>query len=262
MTPADILAAQSTIFPFRPLKELQDHVQPLPKPLHTGEVSPTTRNECLKIDAMFVFDDPRDWSVDIQIIMDLLLSQQGYLGTYSKKNGNDALPGCGWQQDGQPALYFSNGDVLWSATYHLPRLGQGAFQAALAGVWHRFTDGHELQRRVIGKPQTETYSFAERVLTAHRHEILRKMGLHQPAALTSVYMVGDNPESDIAGANGFSSEAGTDWVSVLVRTGVWRAELQGEKALEGITKPKVVLGDVKEAVRWALGREGWSGETL
>ncbi|KAK1758621.1 HAD-like domain-containing protein [Echria macrotheca] len=258
VTPADLLAAEPTLFPFRSLAELQQGATPLPKPLYDGSKSSLELESSLKIDAMFVFDDPRDWAVDIQIIMDLLLSHRGYLGTLSPKNGDASLPGCGWQQDGQPPLYFSNGDLVWAAKYHLPRFGQGAFQAAVAGVWDRYTGGHPLRRTVIGKPAGETYRFAERVLTSHRHETLRRMGLHEPPALRSVYMVGDNPESDIAGANGHVSEAGTQWVSVLVKTGVWNEE-RDRGVLVGRKKPGVIVDDVREAVKWALWRERWEG---
>ncbi|KAK3363384.1 HAD-like domain-containing protein [Lasiosphaeria hispida] len=258
VTPADILAAHPSVFPFRPITDILATAQPLPRPLF-NTTSTTPLEETLRIDAMFVFDDPRDWAADVQLITDLLLSRSGYLGTYSALNGNESLPSCGWQQDGQPPLYFSNGDLLWSATYHLPRFGQGAFQAAIAGVWHRVTGGHELQRRVIGKPQAETYEYAERVLGVHRHDILKSKGFREPGTLKAVYMVGDNPESDIAGANGHSSENGTQWTSVLVKTGVWSKERGGEKALQGRLKPKVIVADVKEAVKWALVQEGWKG---
>jgi len=260
VTPADILVGEPHVYPFEHLlKEIYaSTAKPLPKPVYRPN-SGMKLEEALKIDAMFVFNDPRDWALDIQLITDLLLSQRGYLGTYSAKNNNDSLPNCGWQQDGQPPLYFSNADLLWATGYHLPRFGQGAFQAAVAGVWRRLTGGHELQRRVIGKPYSETYRYAERVLATHRHELLRAQGHHQTAgALGSVYMVGDNPESDIAGANGYRSEVGTEWRSVLVRTGVWN----GRDALEGQFKPKQVVQDVREAVRWALQREGWTGPSL
>lgn len=209
------------------------------------------------------FNDPRDWAVDIQIIMDLLLSHAGHLGTYSTLNNDASLPNCGWQQDGQPTLYFSNGDLLWAAHYHLPRFGQGAFQAALAGVWRRYTGGHELVRKVIGKPETETYAFAERVLNAYRHERLREMGIHGTTGLRAVYMVGDNPDSDIAGANGFRSEVGTEWVSVLVKTGVWSEKIQGMGMLKGLKEPKAIVEDVREAVEWACARHGldWKGDS-
>ncbi|KAK3956277.1 HAD-like domain-containing protein [Pseudoneurospora amorphoporcata] len=263
VTPADILKAHPEVFPFDPLLDTvyTATARPLPKPVFTPG-SGMNLKDALKIDAMFVFNDPRDWAYDIQLITDLLLSQEGYVGTYSPKNGDAALPSCGWQQDGQPTLYFSNADLLWSTGFHLPRFGQGAFQAAVAGVWRRLTNGHELQRRVIGKPYSETYQFAERVLATHRHDVLKSRGHHEPGTLKSVYMVGDNPESDIAGANDYQSEAGTEWSSVLVRTGVWSPEHSGEKAIQGRFKPKVIVDDAREAVRWALKREGWTGPAL
>lgn len=60
----------------------------------------------------------------------------------------------------------------------------------------------------------------------------------------SVYMVGDNPESDIAGANGHG------WHSILVRTGVYRDE-QGEPK----HRPTIIRDDVEQGVRWAIERE-------
>ncbi|KAK8099323.1 HAD-superfamily subfamily IIA hydrolase [Apiospora kogelbergensis] len=240
ITPADILMAHPTIWPFEPLmKELYAATaRPLPSPKP-------------KIDAMFVFNDPRDWALDIQIISDLLLSQNGVLGTYSSRNGKADLPNGGWQTDGQPTLYFSNADLFWAAQYHHPRLGQGAFQAAIAGIWKQITGGTELQRTVIGKPYKETYEYAERVLSKHRAQMLgteaRKL---EP--LRSVYMIGDNPESDIRGANEFESPVGTSWSSVLVRTGVYTDD-RGEPA----HPPSMVVDDVAAAVEWALRQEGY-----
>jgi HAD superfamily hydrolase (TIGR01456 family) len=261
VTPADILLAEPRVWPFEPLLETvytPAQVQPLPKPIY--DPSSGSLSSSLKIDAMFVFNDPRDWAVDIQIITDLLLSHKGYLGTYSSHNGNPALPNFGWQRDGQPPLYFSNADLFWSTGYHLPRFGQGAFQAAVAGVWHRITNGRaELERRLMGKPYEETYRYAERVLETHHRNMLKDtVSSEEGTQLGTVYMVGDNPESDIAGANGFQSGRGTEWCSVLVKTGVWNAERSGA-SLEGIHKPKVIVDDVRAAVRWALEREGWHG---
>ncbi|KAK0717179.1 HAD-like domain-containing protein [Lasiosphaeria miniovina] len=287
VTPADILAAHRCVFPFAVVADVESAAgdgdrlatRPLPKPLHNTTAAPATAAEragLLKIDAMFVLNDPRDWALDIQVLADLLLSEQGYMGTYSSKNGNASLPNHGWQRDGQPTLYFSNADLLWAAAYHLPRFGQGAFQAAIAGVWHRLTNGAApLRRTVIGKPHADTYRFAERVLTAHRNDTLRRLGhlLEQAAEpqcaaaadsnsnpVAAVYMVGDNPESDIAGANGHVSDAGIQWLSALVRTGVWSEERDGHSVLTGVKKPTVVVPDVKAAVQWALQREGWDAD--
>ncbi|KAK7972815.1 HAD-superfamily subfamily IIA hydrolase [Apiospora saccharicola] len=240
ITPADILMAHPEIWPFEPLmkERYAATARPLPSPKP-------------KIDAMFVFNDPRDWALDIQIISDLLMSQNGVLGTYSSKNGKSNLPNSGWQIDGQPALYFSNADLFWAAQYHLPRFGQGSFQAAIAGIWKQITGGIELQRTVIGKPYKETYEYAERVLSNHRAQMLgTKIEKLEP--LRSVYMIGDNPESDIRGANDFRSPLGTSWSSVLVRTGVYTDD-RGEPA----HPPTMVVDDVAAAVKWALKQEGY-----
>ena len=259
VTPADILAAYPDVWPFDPLMEevYAKTARPLPKPIYQPSTG-MKEEDALKIDAMFVFNDPRDWALDIQLIADLLLSRQGYLGTYSSRNGDTSLTNGGWQQDGQPTLFFSNADLLWSTGYHLPRFGQGAFQAAVAGVWHRLTGGkHELVRTSIGKPYGSTYSFAERVLNTYRKDVLAQQGhnVGKVGPLGAVYMIGDNPESDIAGANDFRSDDGTEWCSVLVRTGVWSPD-RGEM----LHKPKVIVDDVKAAVKWALEREGWKGQ--
>ena len=248
--PADILRAHPEIWPFEPLMEAvyAESARPLPRPIHLGGSTPDA--EALKIDAMFVFNDPRDWALDIQIMLDVLLSRDGIVGTYSANNGDRTLPNHGWQTDGQPPLFFSNPDLFWSANHHQPRLGQGAFQAALAGVWSKVTGGRELRRTVIGKPYPETYRYAERVLNAHRQALLADKGKEPAGPLRTVYMVGDNPESDIRGANDYRSQDGTDWCSVLVRTGVWSPE-RGEPAYQ----PRVVVDDIKAAVDWALKRE-------
>ncbi|KAI1120013.1 HAD-superfamily subfamily IIA hydrolase [Nemania abortiva] len=246
ITPADILAAHPTIFPFEQL-------------LKARYASTARRLPSLnpKIDAIFVFNDPRDWALDTQIILDLLLSKDGVLGTYSPKNGRGGEhENHGWQQDGQPDLYFSNHDLFWSASYHLPRFGQGAFQAALAGIWRQITGGQaELKRTTIGKPYARTYEYAEKVLSQWRASLLKKRGdAHaETQPLTRVYMVGDNPESDIRGANEYVSPQGTEWASILVRTGVWSMERDGEPK----HKPHVIVDDVKSAVEWAVKREGW-----
>lgn len=59
------------------------------------------------------------------------------------------------------------------------------------------------------------------------------------------YMVGDNPASDIAGANAHG------WSSILVRTGVFH-DTHGEKPSY---QPTVIVDDVEKGVEWAIGKE-------
>ena len=237
-----------TIWPFNQIFSDYYHksTRPLPR-----QVDPTNPSTSLKIDAIFVFNDPRDWALDSQIILDLLLSKDGVIGTYSGKNGDPTLPNNGWQQDNQPALFFSNPDLFWATSYHLPRLGQGGFQASLQGVWDATTNNATLSRTVIGKPFAHTYQYAERVLNKHRAQLLGE-SMRGASELRRVFMVGDNPESDIRGANEYDSPNGTKWTSVLVsKTGVYRA------GMEPKYKPQVIVDDVLAAVKWALKEEGW-----
>jgi hypothetical protein len=165
------------------------HARPLPKPIFSPS-GPTPLPSCLRIDSIFVFNDPRDWGLDTQIILDLLLSHQGHLGTISERNDDPSLPNRGFQQDGQPVLYFSNPDLWWAAGYHLNRLAQGGFREAFEGIWRAATGyerGVELQKRMFGKPWENTYAFAERRLERYMDEV---MGSAAPETLRRVYMVG------------------------------------------------------------------------
>ena len=117
-------------------------------------------------------------------------------------------------------------------------------------MWTAVTGGKargvELHKTTIGKPCQGTYSFAERRLLAHRRDLLGR----DARPLRSVYMLGDNPESDIRGANQFKSENGSEWVSLLVKSGVFRG---GEPSW----KPREIVEDVWDGVQWALRRSGW-----
>jgi len=241
VTPGDILAAHPDIWPFSSnfLPYYRDFAKPLPRP-----IDPSNPSTTLTIDAIFVYNDPRDWGLDSTIMLDLLLSSRGRLGTLSSKNGNPSLPNNGYLQDSQPPLYYSNPDLWWASSYPLPRLGQGGFRESFAGLWRAVTNGAELPKTVIGKPHQPTYEFAEKRLRAHRKSLLGQKGLNDP--LRRVYMVGDNPESDIRGANQYKSPFGSEWRSVLVETGVYR------KGKEPSCRPTVTVGNVEEAVRWAV----------
>ena len=264
VTPADILAECKDVFPF---EHIEGEVNGKPTPLPDGKRIPLLKDpyttnvpeNALKIDHIFIWNDPRDWSVDIQLIHDLLISHQGYLGTVSNLNGNENLPNNGWQQDGQPGLWISNLDMLWKTNYPVNRFGTGAFMEALKGVWSTTTNGKELEYSALGKPFNLTYKYAHERLLQYYHDMACTRGqstehdISKCHPLRRVYMIGDNPESDIRGASEFKAEDGTEWVPILVRTGVWR---QTSMEKEPRYKPAVIVDDVVDAVVWALNNEG------
>ncbi|KAI1140437.1 HAD-superfamily hydrolase [Hypoxylon sp. FL0543] len=223
---------------------LHPHIHPFPEitKAHHAEharVSDTLRST--QIAAILCWTSPRDWTLDLQVVNDLLLSSGGVIGTVSPKNGDESLPNRGYLQDGQPKLFFCNPDFKWSTEHEQPRFAQGAFVEALKGIWKHETRGAaELEYTMMGKPTSATFAYAERVL----REYCESLGVTH--GIDTVYMVGDNPESDIAGARTFRSCHGIEWKSVLVETGVY---VPGSVPTH---QPHHTTKDVKEAVEWAL----------
>ena len=96
---------------------------------------------------------------------------------------------------------------------------------------------------LAGKPNAPTYVIAERKLS---QQLTEQAGLQQPGSLPAgfrVFAVGDNPKSDVRGANA----AGDHWSSILLRTGIWDG---GENDLED--PADYVVQDVMAAVKLIL----------
>lgn len=225
------------------------------------------------IDAIMVFADSRNWAADQQIILELLMSKKGTMGTISKTF------------DEGPPIYFAHSDFVWATDYKLSRYGMGALQVSIAALYQEHT-GKELKVTRFGKPQRGTFRYANKVLGQWRKDVLdehlekvepateedanaavfdsedeesdseddddepltvqklSQLTLDLPPAST-VYFVGDTPESDIRFANSHD----TSWHSILVKTGVYQ---------EGTTpkyKPKHTCENVLEAVKYAIERE-------
>ncbi|AQZ14875.1 YKR070W [Zygosaccharomyces parabailii] len=198
-----------------------------------------------KFDAVLVFNDPHDWAADIQIISDALNSENGMLDTCRRtKSSKPSIP-----------IYFSNQDLLWASDYSLNRIGQGAFRLLNRQLYSALNDGLPLEDFAIGKPTKLTYDFAHHVLIDWRRKLLsnqvnstaQKLPPLGVAPYTSpfekVYMVGDNPASDIIGAQRYG------WDSCLVKTGVYQ-----DGTPLGSVKPTMIVNNVYEAVKKVLDR--------
>lgn len=107
-----------------------------------------------------------------------------------------------------------------------------------------------------GKPTELAYRFAEKRLRDVRTGLFKGQGhaIEAIPPLRRVYMVGDNPDSDIAGPNTYKSDKGTEWAGLLVKTGVW--DPKRSAPFTNVTKPLAILDNVNLAVRYALEREG------
>lgn len=200
--------------------------------------------------SIVVFHDSRDWGRDIQIICDILRSENGYLGSLSQFHHTP-------QFKQSVPMFFTNPDFQWANDFPLPRLAQGAFQMALNSLYHKITGNHIEITEHYGKPFKPTYDYAA--------EVLAELTGHN--RWPQIYAIGDNVASDIVGAN----LAG--WHSILVRTGVWKDEdaqkdienyhlppnlsqAHSKSALKALVEPKTIMDDVGDAVDFILRNEG------
>ncbi|RCK64998.1 hypothetical protein Cantr_00687 [Candida viswanathii] len=283
--PLDIMKWNPAVSPYHDLTEEED--------VCTRKVDFSK----IPIDAILVFADSRNWAADQQIILELLLSKNGVMGTESKT------------YDEGPQIYFAHSDFIWATNYGLSRYGMGALQVSIAALYREHT-GKELKVNRFGKPQKGTFKFANKVLAHWRQgvldEHLKKLSINDPDAgdadilineegeeivnqaklesykwsddedddddedkevklnvskiaevgkpdkitlelppASTVYFVGDTPESDIRFANSHDAS----WHSILVKTGVY------QEGTEPKYKPKHLCDNVLEAVKYAIERE-------
>jgi len=217
VVPNDIVAADSTISPLKEFFTPEQRATSTPKDFSK-----------VKIDAILVFSDSRDYATDLQIIMDLLQSQDGVLGTRAKDPIANRIP-----------IYFSQGDLLCPTEHPTPRMSQGTFRIALEAIYKSIT-GIELERVVYGKPELATYKYADEIMSSWMETIHNEDRLPK-----NIYMIGDNPASDIVGGNMYG------WNTCLVRTGVY----QGEGNDDANPANFGVFNNVLDAVQAALQKE-------
>ncbi|KAL0579756.1 hypothetical protein V5O48_002250 [Marasmius crinis-equi] len=177
-----------------------------------------------RIEAVLVFHDPRNWGTDIQIMLDIIQSG-GIIGNPYVDPKTSPVE-----------IIFCNPDLLWKSDFPRPRLGQGAFKESFQAVCKAVT-GNTYPFVQYGKPTTPTYKYAEKVIGQ-----LMKERYGNNTSLPSMYMIGDNPASDIAGANA------ARWTSVLVHTGVFDPHL----GIPPQHTPTHQAPDVEAAVWWAV----------
>lgn len=221
IVPNDIYAAQPTISPLKEFFTAEQRATSNPRDFSK-----------VKIEAILVFSDSRDYATDLQIIMDLLQSEDGVLGTHAKDPVSQRIP-----------IYFSQGDLLCPTEHPTPRMSQGTFRIALEAIYKQIT-GVELERVVYGKPELATYKYADEVMASWMEVIHNEERLPK-----NIYMIGDNPQSDIIGGNMYG------WNTCLVRTGVFQGECNDKENPANFGVFDNVLEAVKAAVKKELGQD-------
>lgn len=220
VVPNDIIAWDPTIAPYR---VFTDEERATSRPRDFSKVN---------IEAILVFSDSRDYATDMQIIVDLLRSENGRFHTMAKDPVSQRIP-----------IYFSQGDLLCPTEHPFPRMSQGAFRIGLEAMYRALT-GVDLERVVYGKPELATYKYADEVMTSWMGELHGEERLPE-----NIYMVGDNPASDIIGGNMYG------WNTCLVRTGVFQGGDNDENNPANFGVFPNVLEAVQTALRKQLGED-------
>lgn len=177
------------------------------------------------IAACFIFHDPIDWSLEMQVLHDVVLDSMQrpeYLRTKSH------LP-----------VFACNADLVYATEHPLPRFTQGAFVESFKHLFQLTHPQRSIHIEYYGKPFPVQYAYAEAVIG----DICTLKNL---PTVTRFYGIGDNPKSDIRGAN----NAGCNWRSLLVRTGLFQdADGTGNDAED---PADAVFPSVLEAVEFII----------
>ncbi|KAL1462757.1 hypothetical protein WDU94_014568 [Cyamophila willieti] len=201
-----------------PLLDCVDHRRRVTlKDVQSGKVVPT---DLSPIEAIAVIGEPVRWETNLQLIIDLLLT-----------NGNPNQLPASVPYPHIPVI-ASNMDLLWMSEANIPRFGHGTFLVCLESLYKKIT-GYDLKYDyLVGKPCELTYQYAVQLLLKQ---------VQQPQELVTLYGIGDNINTDIFGANLYhqylSGKSSTrlpvnerpefvkSCLSVLVKTGVFNNEI-------------------------------------
>lgn len=222
---------------------------PLINPLNKGNatlMNGSNEGPLPSVDAIMVFHDPVHWGLEMQILSDLLV--------HSNRSSIDEsfITGDGSRRKQLIPLFTTNSDLAYTTEYPIPRFTQGAFVEAFKHLYRTFHQ-EEVELCHYGKPYKVQYAYAEKVLLNEAMLLQRTTTdtAHDIEALSSLsdrytyFGIGDNPLSDIKGAN----DAGPHWQSILVRTGMFSdAELTNDAA----NPADAVCDDIGAAVEYIL----------
>ncbi|KAL8129879.1 hypothetical protein V2J09_019034 [Rumex salicifolius] len=184
-----------------------------------------------RVHAVFIVSDSVDWSLDIQVLCDILRT--------------GGLPGREVEVGFQPLVYFAHDDLKYQAKFPTERFGMGAFRIALESIFNSIHP-NPLQYTAVGKPNALAFKNAETVITELCNSRFVNQDHDRVKSLKTLYMIGDNPAVDIKGAR----QAGQPWFSILTRTGVFRG-----KDNDSEYPADMVVDTVEEAVDFILERE-------
>ncbi|KAM9967563.1 hypothetical protein ACTFIW_001647 [Dictyostelium discoideum] len=190
-------------------------------------------NEQLPIKSIILLEDPIDWGECIQIVSDILQSKDGLLRKdYINRAEVQSID-----------FHICNPDFSYAGEFVIPRYTMGAILECIKLLFKTQT-GRDLIYTLYGKPYPLTYQYGKQLISNQ----ISKLGFNDGCILKHIYAIGDNPYSDIKGANNLEHEG---WISILVKTGCFKGDTNHPEI-----PAKYVVDNVYDAVKLILKLEG------
>ncbi|KAL4490231.1 hypothetical protein ABPG72_004270 [Tetrahymena utriculariae] len=187
----------------------------------------------LQIHAVFIIQNSINWEDSIQLIIDLLTTCDGKIAhEFPKQKLDKHIP-----------IYSTVNDIMYKDHFRLARLDNKIFISSLQSAY-KLIFNDNLKIITYGKPSLHQFEYA------YSHII--NNFIHDGIEISNVYMIGDNPHTDIQGAN----IAG--WTSILVRTGIFVGSEENDKE----NPAKYVVDNFKEAIKLIFSLENISTNLL
>nr|XP_022300557.1 haloacid dehalogenase-like hydrolase domain-containing 5 isoform X2 [Crassostrea virginica] len=137
-----------------------------------------------RVEAILMIGEPKLWETNLQLLIDLLLTEGKPTKAPSSVMSIKQLP-----------IIACNMDLVFMDRACMPRFGHGSFLLCLESLYKKIT-GRELDyTALIGKPCEITYRYAEHCIA----DVAKRLGIQNP--IKKLYFIGDNPSVDIVGAN-------------------------------------------------------------
>ncbi|CCD72480.1 Cat eye syndrome critical region protein 5 [Caenorhabditis elegans] len=143
------------------------------------------------IEAIVMLGEPLKWETSLQLMLDCVL-------TYGKMDTMVFPLIAGGRRPDHIPIVACNVDLVWMADVasQLPRIGHGTFIHILDSLYEKLTGQHLQFRATLGKPTEVSYLHAA-------HRIQRQAKAMKLEDVKYVYVIGDNPMSDVLGARLF-----------------------------------------------------------
>ena len=220
-----------TLFPYlvpnsKRSKENQILLRPIIKE-RLGINDESIFDDPIQIFAIIILNDVHKWDECTQIMCDLCSSENGIIADKINSLADDFehIP-----------IYACSNDLMYAGKFRLPRIACGGAVETFKNLY-KIIHKQEPKITFYGKPELTSYKYAEDYIRAKWKNF----------EITNFYMIGDNPLTDIKGANN------AKWKSILVKTGMHQSD---ENDLDN--PATFVVNHIKEAVNLILKLEGFS----